>query len=339
MHDDSLHKAHYHLIRFSDMTSRRGFLALWAGVAASLAGCSQEEAGSLSMTRMDSDEGLGEQLTYGVDPDTSPTQARILREAIDGGTTAPGDLEPDAYRRDESGEATFGDEPLVADRPPWMPRRPIVREGRVYEVTWEAVAEESRTIYEVRATPAEEGAGDPEIEFVDLPALDREKLHHLPPRVETSEDFSVANRYTAAAAELEESVFVPDQQYEVIEVRGRAVAIETTPAEATVTTFRYEAETLADSVEAYGSQVRDTHDFVLDGLDEDEREVVEEAVGGNYVAEDDSDEAFEGVVERFNREEPVVDGDGRGGKWLAEYEGTSYWAELEVYENFDGSGG
>lgn len=321
------------------MATRREFLALCAtGISASLAGCSREETGALSMTQVESDEALGQQLTYQVDPDSAPSQDWILREAIESGsTTVPGDLDPGAYRRDEDGnDGVFDDdETAVADRPPWTPRRPIVHQGRVYEITWSPVDEETRTIYEVRATPAGEGAVEPEIEFSELPALDREKLNHLPPRVAASEEFSVANRYTHGTADLD-SAFVPDQEYEVIDVRGEPVAIETRSTTATVTTYRYEAETLADSLADYGAEARDSHEFVLDSLDEDERTAVEEAIEGTYVASDD-DEAFEGIVDRFSREQPVIDRDGPGGKWLVEYEGTSYLAELEVYGALGGS--
>lgn len=322
------------------MTSRRQFLAVCAtGAAVSLAGCSRDEVGSLSMSRMDSDRQLGQRATRQIDPDDSPLAARILRESTaSGATTVPGDVPPAANRGEDSElEAALENEgeTVVADHPRWQPEQPVVWGDSVYEVTREAVGEETRTIYEVRASPADDR--EPEIGFSVLPAIDREKFHRLPSRA-GRDSFTFARRYTGPPAETEESAFVPEPEHEVIDVEGNPVAIETRSTEATVTTFRYETEQLAGSVSGYGSDLRAEYEFVLDGLDGDQRQVVQQAIDGTFTAHRDGEdeEAFRGVVGRFNDEEPVIEGtDDREGEWLAEYEGTTYWAELRLYAAYD----
>lgn len=72
--------------------------------------------------------------------------------------------------------------------------------------------------------------------------------------------------------------------------------------------------------------VRDTHLFELEGLSEEERAVVEEAIEDGYY-EDGTEEGFESLAERFH-EHRAIESDEWGGEWLVEYEGIEYLADL-----------
>jgi hypothetical protein len=94
-----------------------------------------------------------------------------------------------------------------------------------------------------------------------------------------------------------------------------------------VTDYRYEAEEIAASAEAFGAAVREEYAFELSGLTDAEREIVEEAIDGGYY-EGEVTDAFASLARRF-RERPAVESDERGGEWVARYEGAVYWADLQ----------
>jgi ferritin-like protein len=82
---------------------------------------------------------------------------------------------------------------------------------------------------------------------------------------------------------------------------------------------------VAPDTETFADRVRDRYLFVLSGLSDAEREVVEESIDGAYF---EDDEAFRSVVDRI-REHDGISEDDFYGTWLLEYEGTEYLAYVE----------
>lgn len=224
--------------------------------------------------------------------------------------------------------------------PPLEEGLPVVRDGRYYEVTWTVVAEEVRRNYDVRIDYDPEDATGPAVAFEDLPAVDRETLGSLvPPSTDRRVDgFDVGVGRIYTDAEVEASVLVPTPEYEVVVHDGNRYRVDVgDPREVTVKTYRYDAEEVAGSAEAYARLLVDRYLFVLSGLSPAEREVVEAAIEGSYHAEDTGDDAFRSVAERI-RSHPPVEADGARGHWLARYESETYWVDLDFWGFADETG-
>ncbi|MCW8172537.1 hypothetical protein D8S78_09565 [Natrialba swarupiae] len=241
----------------------------------------------MTMTPVETDEEIGAEATLSIESDRDSETTALLEAAH------------------TDGEAT-----VDGERPPFRPDRPLEFRGAVFEASLAVVDERTETGYVVTATVGSEDVGDPEIAFEDLPAVDRSALEALPERVDAHQGGD--DPETGAVFEydrdvdLEASALVPDSDYQVIEVDGESVEVESRETETAVHTYRYELEEQASSVAEYGTQLR-RRTVVLDSLTDDERELVEEAIEDGRAVVDRDDEAFVSVGERLLEEEPIYE--------------------------------
>lgn len=284
---------------------RRGFLAALAtGSVVALAGCADPGA-HLDMERV--------------------SDAELAERASRSTANAPEEVRSVVAGAVENGSATAEERAASFD-----PDRPVRHEGRFYEVTRSVVDEREERSWEVAVDYDPPESDGPTIAFADLPAVDRAVLSDLiPPSGDPPEsegpDVGVGHVYGPEGEE--ESVLVPDQEYEFVTHDGVRYGLRVEgPRTVTVETYRFEVEAVAGSADEYAAQVRDEYLFVLDGLSDAEREIVTEAVDSSYNAGEPSD-AFASLASRF-REHPGFRVDEYGGEWVVEFEGETYWADL-----------
>lgn len=202
-------------------------------------------------------------------------------------------------------------------------------EGSVYDVSETRLGSSEVTVYEVQidfdpddATP-ELG----EIAFEDLPAVDRDHLDVLtrefsPPEQDGPE---LGVDYGTAEEAGDESVFVPEPEYDVLVHDGTRHRISVDSRTEPQTEYRYEVSMVAADVETFADRIREQYLFELSGLSDAEREVVAEAIDGAYFQDD---EAFQSVVEKIRAHEGLAVDDFYG-TWLLAYEGVEYITDVE----------
>jgi hypothetical protein len=202
-------------------------------------------------------------------------------------------------------------------------------EGAFYDVSETRLESSEVTVYEVMLDfDPEDTTGDiGEIEYDDLPAADRERLAKIiskdPPS--SNDGYDVGVSYGSAEEVGNSSVFVPERQYDVVVHDGDRIRVAVNSRSAPEASYRYEATRVAPDVDAFADQVRDRYLFVLSGLSDAERAVVEEAIDGAYFEDDD---AFRSVTDRIKEHEGITEEDFYG-TWLLEYEGTEYLTHVE----------
>ena len=184
------------------------------------------------------------------------------------------------------------------------------------------------TVYEVlldmnpENTTAKIGA----IAYEELPERDRRRLDGIlseePPE---TDGYDVGVSYGSAAEVGDESVFVPERQYDILVYEGDRYRVAVDSRTAPEAEYRYTATEVAPTVEAFADQVREEYLFTLSGLSDAEREVVEEAIEGGYY--EDSD-AFQSVLDRIRSHEGI-EVDDFYGTWLLEYESEEYITYVE----------
>lgn len=198
-----------------------------------------------------------------------------------------------------------------------------------YDVSETRLGSSEVTVYEVLVDfdPANSTPELGEIEYDDLPEADRQRLDPIvsgaDPRSQDGYDVGVG--YGTAEEVGNESVFVPERQYDII-IRGEnryrvAVDSRTTPE----ATYRYEVTEVASGVETFADQIREQYLFTLSDLSDAERAVVEEATNGGYFQDDD---AFRSVIDRIREHEGITVDDSYG-TWLLEHESTEYLTYAE----------
>jgi hypothetical protein len=290
---------------------RRALAALGLLVLVALAGCSA--AGSLSMEEA-TDKRLAEAASRPAAPANADGDRAVVRGAV------------------ENGSAT-----ATARSPPVERGLPFAYEGTYYAINWTVTDRRSATSVSLEIDYNGSAPANSAVGYDALSPRDRELLAGvLPPRTERRTegyDFGVGGIYTRA--ERNRSVLLSGQ-YEAVRFEGETypVAVETEPT--TLRTYRYTVTTVADSTAAYADRLRERYLFTLSGLSENERSVVEEAIGenGSYYAESDDDEAFRGVLEKFDGH-PAIESDEFHGTWLVRYDGEVYVARLS-YGGFEG---
>jgi len=215
------------------------------------------------------------------------------------------------------------------DRRDLFDRDETVRfEDAFYSVSATRLGSREVTVYEVRVDldPTDATPDLDEIEYGDLPAVDRERLD---PVVDgdhpNQEGVDVGVSYGTAEEVGDESVFVPDQQYDVLVHGGDRLRVSVESRTATETEFRYEVTEVAPDVESFADRVRERYLFALSGLSDAERNVVENAIDGAHFEDTD---AFRSVVDRIRDHEGIHVSDAYG-TWLLEYEGVEYVTYVE----------
>lgn len=305
--------------------SRRRLLAgLASGAAVGLSGCAAFSPGiprgpvielSLNMRRTDA-AGVAWELVY-----TDYGEHRSLVS--------------EAVRENES--------TVESVHPPLSSGTVLIYDEVVYEVTFEVVDSRPATTYSLVFDDVEwtgvSGDG-PSIRFPQLPRVDREKLAARglgePP---TSFGVVAPSLYTES--EAQSSVLVPEPEYRIVEwedERGRFRIVNQSPSP--IETLRYTADEVASSPAAYGQRFIDDHAFQLTGLSEEERRIVENAFYGRRaytVADDESiPDAVRSLVARFRPHESLrQSGDDVSGTYLVWYDGSLYWTQLHVSDEFD----
>ncbi|MDZ7731460.1 MAG: hypothetical protein U5K37_11925 [Natrialbaceae archaeon] len=186
------------------------------------------------------------------------------------------------------------------------------------------------TVYEVMLDldPADTTPEIGTIAYDDLPAVDRDRLERLvsleaPP---DQDGVDVGVDYGSHEAVGPDSVFVPDQQYDILEYDGQQYRVSVDSRTAPEGTYEYTVTTVAGSVGAFADGIRDDVSVrpSRDSL-RAERAVVAEAIDSAYF---DDDDAFRSVVDRIREHEGLTVDDFYG-DWLLEYEGTAYLAYVQ----------
>jgi hypothetical protein len=281
---------------------RRRFLATGAAaVSAALAGCAHP-AVVLDMSEA-TDDDIADEVSEAVQPGS--TEYRIAQSAIENGS-ATWRGRTDLY---------YSDDPVRVD-------------GAFYAVETTELDTSSVTVYDVRLDfdPADATPDRGEIAYAELPETDRERLDRLvdadPP---TGEGYDLGVQYGPAEDVDGDSVFVPDQQYDIVVHDGDRIRVDVTAETETVTEYRHELTEVAASVDAYADRIRDRYLFALSGLSEAEREVVQRAIDSGHFTDND---AFQSVVDRL-REHDGINVDDFYGTWIVDYEGTDYLTYAE----------
>lgn len=284
---------------------RRHYLASTAALLTGpLAGCAHPNS-VLVMNEVSAAE-IAERASRSAD--RSRDDGRIVAEAVENG----------------SANATGNSPPLDTDRP-------VEFDGRYYQLGVEETESRARTQYGLDVA-LDSGTGTPDgeaIDYDDLPEVDRDVLYDLIPTDGETRDGRGDRRAVRwySEAMTEDSALVPDGEYGAVRYEGDRYPIDVAERTQTESDYRYEAEEIAASAAEYGAIAREEYSFTLSGLSDEERDVVEEAIGEGYY-EGSADDAFSSVASRF-REHPGFDTDEWGGEWLVRYEGTDYWADLQ----------
>jgi hypothetical protein len=275
---------------------------------------------------LSTDRAIGERATIQPEPDS--TDASIVANATANGTEAADDG--------------------PAEGPPFEPDRPVVSNGTVYDLHWEAAGRTApRTEFGVALTVH---ADDRETDaaFADLPAIDRQRLDGLRRRIkeydpEADEDagsddesspleLTFQQQYTDA--ELTESALVPEPEYDTIAIAGRPVSVDVRSERVVERDlYRYTTTERAPTLSAFGRALRQRHQFELTGLSDAERELFEHVIAdnGSYYQGGFGDEYEAAFAEFADRlvAEPALFVDDRKGEWLLAYDGRDYWVAVD----------
>ncbi|WP_440991205.1 hypothetical protein [Haloarchaeobius baliensis] len=261
--------------------------------------------------------------------------AGVARELVDSDYGEHRSLVSEAVREDAS--------TVESVHPPLSSGTVLIYDDVVYALTFEVVDSQPATTYSLAVDDVDwtgvSGDG-PSIQFSELPPVDREKLAARglgePP---TSLGVGAPTLYTES--EEESSVLVPEPEYRIIEWEddaGRLRILGQHPSP--IETLRYTADEVAASPAAYGQRFIDEHAFQLTSLSDEERRIVENAFyrrRAYTVADDESiTDAVRSLVARFRpRESLRQSGDDMSGTYLVWYDGSLYWTQLHVSDEFD----
>ncbi|MDS0221963.1 hypothetical protein NDI54_11460 [Haloarcula sp. S1AR25-5A] len=282
---------------------RRQFLASGTALlSVALAGCGHPAV------VLDMDEATATDITnqLSTSPETNSTACSVASAAIENGS---------ATHRGRSELFDPGETVRIGDT--------------FYEVSESRLDSSEVTVYEVRIDfdPADTTAEIGEIAYEDLPATDRDRLDSIigDKNFSGGEGYDVGTDYGTAEEVGNGSVFVPEQQYDIISHDGDRYRITVSSRTATETEYRYEVTEVASGVEPFTDRIRDQYLFTLTGLSDAEREVVEEAIDGGYF---EDDEAFQSITDRIRDHEGIEVTDSYG-TWLLAYERTEYLTYVE----------
>lgn len=197
-----------------------------------------------------------------------------------------------------------------------------------YEVSETRLESREVTVHEVLVDfdPADPTPAIGEIDYEDLPEFDRQRLAPITSEEPPSQDGPEIGIHYGTTEEIgNESVLVPDQQHDIVVHDGTRYRIETESRTTSEAEYRYEVSEVTSSVDAFAERVREQYLFVLAGLSDAEREVVEEAIDSGYFQDDD---AFQSVVDRIRAHEGLNVADFYG-TWLLENDGIEYLTYVE----------
>lgn len=296
---------------------RRLLIAVGAVLALGvLAGCSA--AGSLQMTPVD---------------DTALAKEASL-------STTDGGFSPGSNYRGRAGEIIEnGSGTILAPDPPLETDRAYEYERQYYTFSSEVVEEVPGAATLVSIDYNAQNPNGTTIPFRDLSPADKRELQPVlswsPSELRDGSEIDDLVVYTAD--EREESLIAERAgDYVTIRYRGERYELEVKPfRDMTLERFRYEATRIADSPEAYATQLKREYAFTLTGTTKSEDNVLQKAISDRYYADSTDDDAFASLVERFRRHQPVL-GDEYHGSYVVRYDGQLYWAEMDYGQFVDG---
>jgi hypothetical protein len=212
----------------------------------------------------------------------------------------------------------------------------VLYEGAYYDLSVEARTVSEDRLYVLRVENVGSSSVDGEMAYDELPEADRRALMEVfGDENATDEGFEGGTEFPYGEGEYGASVLIDGAtvvheglRYEVDAERRRGIERQE---------FTYTADEVAEDAEGFGAWARDEYSFTLDGLSDEERAIVDDALDGGYY-EGSATEGFESLVRRF-REHEAVTKDEWGGEWVVEYEGTTYRAEMSYTPNVVEDGG
>jgi hypothetical protein len=170
--------------------------------------------------------------------------------------------------------------------------RTVRVEDRFSEVTETRVASSEVKMYDVLIdlNPSETTPELGVIDYTDLPAVDRQRLVSILAERDspTGEGYDVGVDYGTAESVGNGSVFVPDQQYDILVRRSERYRIGVERRTTTESQYRYEVSEIAPDVETYADQLREQYRFELTARSTEERDVIEAAIDGGYFTDSDA---------------------------------------------------
>lgn len=278
---------------------RRGFLRSVAGVSVvALAGCADPRA-VLTLNEVDN-SGIADRVAVEIDESDD-----VVVSAVENGTYTT------------EGDSSGLEAPFEA--------RPVVYEGTYYDITVEATTVSEDRLYLLRVENVGDESVEGEVAYEELTDADREALNAaLDAEGASEEGFEGGTEFLYSEEEAADSVLVDGA---TVVYEGSRYSVEGERRETVGRSeYTYTANEVAGSADEFGDWARDTYMFVLGTLSEEERGVVEDAIDGGYY-EGTVTDGYEGIARRFHSHEAVTSDD-RGGEWVVEYDGTTYWAEL-----------
>lgn len=307
---------HIALAPLTMVMHRRLLIAVGAVLALGvLAGCSA--AGSLQMTPVD---------------DTALAKEASL--SATGGGFSPGS----GYRGRAGEIIENGSGTILAPDPPLETDQAYEYERQYYTFSSEIVEEVPGAATLVSIDYNAQQPNGTTIQFRNLSPADKRELEPVlswsPPELREGSEIDDLVVYTAE--EREESLIAEHaDDYVTIRYRGERYELEVKPVrDMTLERYRYEATRIADSPEAYASQLKREYAFTLRGASESEQTVLEEAISDGYYADTTDDDAFASLVERFRRHQPVLSNEYHG-SYVVRYDGQLYWAEMDYGQFVD----
>lgn len=271
-------------------------------LAATLAGCAHPSV----VLNMDTASAADIAQKVAIDPEAGSDEHAAIEAAIENESAT------------RTGEYDLFDQPTI-----------VRYDGSFYEISETSRERSEVTVYEVRLdlVPSNTTVELGEITYADLPEVDRRKLEgvFLDRSTSTEDRADVRVKYGTAEDVGNESVFVPEPEYDVVVHNGTRYEVGVDYQTRSETLYRYDATEVADSADAFGTRIREQYLFTLTGLAEAERTVVEKAINSGYY--DDTD-AFRSVVDRIHQHEAIEE-DGFYGTWLVGYDGEEYLTYIE----------
>jgi hypothetical protein len=199
----------------------------------------------------------------------------------------------------------------------------------VYEINETRVDSENVLLYDVGIDfkPQDTNPTLGAIKYDELPGVDRDRLKTIISGDLNTQDFPGGGNkwveYDPTQTDIDSSVFVPHQQYDILQYNGKKYPVTVNTDVQYDVTYQYNVTKIASSVEVFAEQIYDTYLFKLNGLSSPEREVVNKAIETEgYFTEDDAAESVMGKI----RDHTALDQNEREGNWLLEYDNTEYFA-------------
>lgn len=285
---------------------------LLLALAAVTAGCAAP--GTVTMDRVDDDrlaERAHRSLAAIEDDHDEDRFAALVREAIANGSSVTGE------RRDPPLDTTY----------------PLKTRSGYYVVDRARRWNGSATIVDVQIDYNGTAPRDERIAWEELPPGDREAVtraveEQRSPHVtlEPGTDTAVEVSYTDV--ERNASVLLHGEPRAVVHDDTVYPVVLDPGHRADVVRYRYTARRVADDDADFARWLKRERMFLLDDLTDDERRIVEAAIDDGYQAGDTDDTAFQSLVDRFRRHEPVEIREGNGAQYVVRYRDRTYWVRM-----------